>query len=97
MPAFSRLLERISSQWILVSYSTDGIIPLEELAELLSSRGSLSVVTSRYKRYRVSSQRPSSRGHNTEFVLIVRTDVGGRSGEVRRTLRRIGAAAESDG
>jgi len=89
LPAFTNLLHRLSAQWILVSYSTDGIIPIDRLVSLLASRGALDVVTSRYKRYRVSSQRPSPRGHNTEFVLIVNTASPASPGDTRRVLRRI--------
>jgi adenine-specific DNA-methyltransferase len=87
--AFAALLEKIRARWILVSYSTDGIMPIEELIELLARRGRLDVVTSRYKRYRVSSQRPSSRGHTTEFVLIVKTGRPGPADEARAVLGRI--------
>ncbi|MDI6828467.1 MAG: DNA adenine methylase, partial [Armatimonadota bacterium] len=73
LPAFEDLVNRTKAYFILVSYSTDGIIPFDDLLEILSARGELSVVTQKYKRYRVSSQRPSPRSHNIEFVAIVNT------------------------
>jgi adenine-specific DNA-methyltransferase len=66
-----RLLDTICSRHILISYSTDGLIPLESLVDAACQRGNTSVVTSRYKRYRVSAQRYSNRGHNVEFVLVI--------------------------
>jgi adenine-specific DNA-methyltransferase len=72
--AFSRLVMGLKTRFILVSYSTDGIIPIDTLLEVLSERGAVSMVRQRYKRYRVSSQRPSAASHNTEFVWIVDTD-----------------------
>lgn len=86
--AFVELLDKICARWILVSYSTDGIIALDELAEELGRHGKLSIVTSRYKRYRVSSQRPSPRRHTTEFVLIVEVGPSSNHGDVSRVLRR---------
>jgi len=53
---------------------------------LLASLARLDVLTSRYKRYRVSSQRPSLPGHNTEFVLIVRTGRTRASADASRVL-----------
>jgi len=71
--AFQDLVERTRARFILVSYSTEGILPFEELFDVLSERGRLTVVTKRYKRYRVSSQRPSPKSHSVEFVAIVDT------------------------
>jgi len=87
--AFDQLLSELHARWVLVSYSTDGIIPLQDLVSMLARLGRLDVVTSRYKRYRVSSQRPSLRGHNTEFVLIVRTGAPGAPDQAARILGRI--------
>ncbi len=70
---FSDLVSRLSARFILVSYSTDGIIPVEDMISCLMERGSVDAVVKRYKRYRVSSQRPSPRPHTNEFVAIVDT------------------------
>jgi adenine-specific DNA-methyltransferase len=71
--ALSELVQGLRARFILMSYSTDGIIPFDSLLEILADRGELSVVTQKYKRYRVSSQRPSPKSHNIEFVAIVDT------------------------
>lgn len=73
LPAFRELVNRIDARYILVSYSTDGIIPVEQLLSVLGERGRLRVVARDYKRYRVSSQRPSPRPLTVEFVAIVDT------------------------
>ena len=85
LPTFAELLERLQARWILVSYSTEGIMTLDELTQELGRHGKLDVVTRRYKRYRVSSQRPSPRRHTTQFVLIVQT---GRP-STRRRMNRV--------
>jgi len=71
LPALERLLDSIRSRFILLSYSTDGLIPVQSLVEAACRRGAASAVVRRYKRYRVSAQRFSRRAFNVEFVLIV--------------------------
>jgi adenine-specific DNA-methyltransferase len=87
--AFSELLQRLRARWILVSYSTDGIIPVREMLSVLGGRGRLSVITRKYKRYRVSSQRPSPRPHTVEFVARVDTGVRGSIREVEAAMDEI--------
>ena len=87
--AFSDLISATRAKFILVSYSTEGIISLDELLEILSERGKLSVVTQRYKRYRVSSQRPSPRSHNIEFVIIVDTGKDSSKSSLKKVKQSI--------
>ena len=69
--ALERILETLVARAILVSYSTDGVIPLESMVNAACRRGEAIVLTSTYKRYRVSAQRYSKRAHNVEFVLVI--------------------------
>ena len=88
--AYDRLLDTIRARYILTSYSTDGMIPLESLLQSNVQRGHVSVVMQGYKRYRVSSQRFSRKPMNVEFVLVVDThrtsDVS--AAELRRIICR---------
>ncbi len=67
-----KVLELTRSRWVLVSYSTDGIIPADKLLELASAYGLIEVKAESYKRYRVSSQRYSPRPRTVEYVVILR-------------------------
>jgi len=87
--AFGDLIERLRARHILVSYSTDGIIGVEDLLRPLARRGALAVVRKQYKRYRVSSQRPSPRPHTVEFVAIVDTGKASGQDDVRRAVQEI--------
>lgn len=87
--AFARLIGGINARSILVSYSTDGIIPFDAFLDILASRGKLSVITRRYKRYRVSSQRPSSRSHNIEFVAIVDTGKPANKANIKKVREQV--------
>ncbi len=69
--AYRRLLETIDARYILTSYSTDGMIPLEDLLQCNVERGRVAIEMQGYKRYRVSSQRFSKKPMNVEFLLIV--------------------------
>ncbi len=71
--AFATLLDRLDAPWLLVSYSTDGTIPLEQFVAAAAARGAPRVFCRSYKRYRVSPTRPSPRPHNVEFVLAIDT------------------------
>jgi adenine-specific DNA-methyltransferase len=69
--AFRKLIHALDTHFILVSYSSEGIIPVDRLVEILADRGAVSMVKQRYKRYRVSSQRYSYKPHSLEYVLTV--------------------------
>ena len=70
---FQELIDNISSNFILTSYSTEGNIPLNEMMTILGGKGSLQVVKREYVRYRVSPTRLSPKPRNVEFVVIVDT------------------------
>lgn len=89
LDAFADLVSRLRARFILVSYSTDGIIGLEDMISRLSERGGLDVLVRPYKRYRVSSTRPSPRPHTTEFVAIVDTRAIPRQGQALRAVEEI--------
>lgn len=71
--ALAALVESIDARWLLMSYSTDGNIPLEDVLGTLGSRGALQIFSKPYKRYRVSTPRMSPKSHNIEFVALVDT------------------------
>lgn len=82
--SFAELISKLKAKYILLSYSTDGIIKFDDLLTILSDRGEISVVTERYKRYRVSSQRPSMKSHNLEFVVVVDTNKSANPGNIQK-------------
>lgn len=71
--AYHHLMQTLTARFILTSYSTDGMIPLESLIETNLRRGHTQFVQQEYKRYRVSSQRFSDKPVNVEFVLVTDT------------------------
>ncbi|HVB96766.1 MAG TPA: DNA adenine methylase [Chloroflexota bacterium] len=73
LAAFRLLVGNLDARWILASYSTDGTMPLEGVLSALAERGDLRVFTQKYKRYRVSTPRMSTKPHTTEFLAVVDT------------------------
>ncbi|CAI3932027.1 DNA adenine methylase [Commensalibacter papalotli (ex Botero et al. 2024)] len=70
--AYQKLLETLPTQWIATSYSTDGFINLDDMIRQNCEIGELRVFAKSYKRYRVSSQRYSTKARNIEFVLLTK-------------------------
>ena len=91
--AMRRLLGGIDARHLLISYSTDGLIPVERLLADAGEHGELSVHCRSYKRYRTSPTRPSPRRHNVEFVLRVDRDKPASVGQLARALDCIATAA----
>ena len=89
LESFKDLIGRLRARYILVSYSTDGIMSVDDLLSSLARLGALSVVRRQYKRYRVSSQRPSPRPRTVEFVAIVDTCGVSRQDTVKRAVNEI--------
>ncbi len=71
--AFSRLLDCINARYIIISYSTEGIIPFDDLVTRCAERGRVALVTNEYVKYRGGRQSISRLNNNIEFVLIVDT------------------------
>lgn len=69
--AFANLLDAIDARFIVLSYNTEGIIPFEELYELMGSTGALSLRTMDYIKYRGGKQSIDRKVHNEEFVMVL--------------------------
>jgi adenine-specific DNA-methyltransferase len=80
--ALGELLSLLDARSILLSYSTEGIIPFAELVDLCSRKGRLGIVTDEYVKYRGGKQSIDRLNKNIEFVLVM--DTAGKNS--RRTL-----------
>jgi len=90
--AYRKLLHTLNVRYVLTSYSTDGTIPLREMLSANVERGHVRVEMQPDKRYRVSSQRFSSKPMNVEFVLVLDTRRRGNDVSVDRLTEAITAA-----
>ncbi len=71
--AFGRLLDCIDARHIIISYSTEGIIPFDDLITRCAERGRVSLATNEYVKYRGGRQSIGRLNDNIEFVIIVDT------------------------
>ena len=72
--ALAEVLAKLPARHLLISYSTDGTIPVERLVALAAEHGAVRAFRRSYRRYRTSPTRPSPRPRNVEFVLHVDRD-----------------------
>ncbi len=72
--AFGELLGRLHARHILVSYSTEGIIPWKELLSLCSNKGKIRLKTNEYIKYRGGKQSIYRLNNNIEFIIIIDTE-----------------------
>jgi len=71
--AFENLISKIKAKHILISYSTDGIIPFEEMQRICMKKGKVSIVTNEYTTYRGGKQSNKRKNSNIEFILCINT------------------------
>ncbi len=89
LPAFRKLIGDLDARWLLVSYSTDGLMPLDGLLSTLAERGRLQVLVQKYKRYRVSTPRMSPKPYNAELLAVLDTEGKPSTMMVEELTRRI--------
>jgi adenine-specific DNA-methyltransferase len=88
--AFRELMELSHGRLMAFSYSSDGIFPLEELFDLLSQYGSVSVYSSDYTVYRGGRQSPTKSNRNIELLFVVdRSLSGSQHPSGHRLLQRL--------
>jgi len=87
--AFRRLLEAIDARHIVLSYNTEGIIPFDELVELMSSQGRVELYGNEYVKYRGGKQSLFRQVHNLEFVLVLDRSASTSAVDRRRLERAV--------
>ncbi len=91
--AMRRVVEAADCRLLVVSYSDEGLIGLEELCELLSAAGSLSVHSTGYVKYPGGKQSLGRTTRNMELALVVDKRARSTAGAaVRRLLREVDIA-----
>lgn len=72
--SFTNLIENLDAKHILISYSTDGIIPFEVMGDICKRKGRISIITNEYTKYRGGKQSNSRLNTNIEFILAINTE-----------------------
>jgi len=69
--AFERLLDAVDSRYIALSYNTEGLLPFEELYDMLARHGRVEILGTDYVKYPGGRQSLRRRTHNLEFLVVV--------------------------
>ena len=69
--ALRNLIDRIDARYIVLSYNTEGIIPFDELYEILSCFGRTEIFCRDYIIYRGGKQSIGRANRNVEFQLVL--------------------------
>jgi len=83
--AFRDLLSALQARYILLSYSTEGIIPFDDLYGLCAEKGRVDLVTNEYTKYRGGRQSLERLNNNIELILIIDT----QKKQARHTAARV--------
>jgi hypothetical protein len=92
LTAFRGLIRSIQARRILVSYSTEGIIPLPEMLSALATRGRLGIEMAEYTRFRGGKQAIAGAARNLEFVLTVDCGAENRLSDTEAVLAKLDQA-----
>jgi adenine-specific DNA-methyltransferase len=88
--ALEDLLQTIDARRIVLSYNSEGLIPMETLTEIMSRTGRLEIFSEEYTQYRGGKQGMHRRNTTTEFQLVLTRGLvhrGRDSAEMRRFLQ----------
>jgi adenine-specific DNA-methyltransferase len=85
--AFASLFASIDSRFVVLSYNSEGLVPLEELFDMLSDRAEVSLGSMGYVKYRGGRQSAGRRVRNREILLVAeRRDGRSSRGSGRASL-----------
>ncbi len=62
--AFTDLIENANAKYIFVSYNNEGLLSLEEIKKIMSTKGEYGLLTKEYQRYKSDVNKKKEDGHN---------------------------------
>lgn len=74
--AFRELIENIDSKYIIMSYSTEGLLSENEILKILNKKGKVTVYKNSYRRFKTNAWTDDNTGLE-EIVFICKTKIGG--------------------
>jgi adenine-specific DNA methylase len=69
--ALEELISKADAKYIMMSYNNEGIIPFEEVKQILATRGRVEIKTFDHKRYRSIGQ-DGSNSKTTEYLFVTK-------------------------
>jgi adenine-specific DNA-methyltransferase len=92
LPALRQVVQAVDCRHLVISYSDEGLISLEELCDLLSETGDLSVHVTGYVKYPGGKQSLGRRTSNIELALVVDRHHGPARSRTSETFREVTTA-----
>ena len=86
---FAKIINSLNADHILVSYSTDGIIAIEDMLDILSLKGKVGIVMSEYVKFRGGKQSLENEVHNIEIILTLDTNDVSTSDDIDQIYRKL--------
>ncbi|MBQ3923592.1 MAG: DNA adenine methylase [Spirochaetales bacterium] len=86
---FAKIIGDLNADHILVSYSTDGIITIEDMLDILSLKGKVGIVMSEYVKFRGGKQSLENEVHNIEFILTLDTNTVSTPADIDAIYRKL--------
>ena len=86
---FRDLIGHIKSRFVILSYNTEGVIPLPDILQILKEHGKVKFYTDKYVKYRGGRQSLNRRISNLEFLIVLDRQgrqQGSDDAEIKRIL-----------
>ncbi len=85
--ALSNLLQAVDARYIVLSYNSDGVVPFDQLMDMLSKLGRVELFAENYTQYRGGRQGLTRANLTTEFQLVVRRGLEHRASDQSAVIR----------
>ncbi|MDR0967555.1 MAG: DNA adenine methylase [Rickettsiales bacterium] len=72
--AFADLIKNAKAKYIFLSYNNEGLMTLDDVREIMSTRGEYGVFTQDYRRFKADSARNNSADKTTEYLHWLRVE-----------------------
>lgn len=69
--AFSELVSKIKAHFVIISFNSEGFIPLEDMTKLLKKFGKFKIMESEYNTFRASRNLSDRNKHVTEYIYLL--------------------------
>jgi len=71
LKVFSELIEKLKAKYLLISFNSEGFIPLPKMVEVLKAHGTVEVLKTQYNTFRGSRNLRQRDIHVTEYLYLV--------------------------
>jgi adenine-specific DNA-methyltransferase len=72
--SFADLIKNAKAKYIFLSYNNEGLLSLDDIREIMSSRGEYGFFTKKYNRFKADSRRDYSTNKTTEYLHYVKVE-----------------------